>query len=202
MLVIADETTSVGWRSVRRYLSTVEEPTSAPAVVVPPANGGASNMDVGVEQSFGASGGIADDAVPAPPQTPEAGRRRPHGCKLLLYLSSGVTRRVMRPSTTSLRSKLQVGVRFLRLLSPFHPCTHVRSIRLTGSTLFVRAESSLLKLLSADDFLTCALSLCRLSSQAAFGKLSAVETSTLHSDPTLLWPQIKDADARHILVGI
>ena len=132
-----DETTSDG--AACGVTSTVEEPTSAPAVVVPPANGGASNMDVGVEQSLDASNGIADDAIPAPPPTPEAGRRRPHGCKLLLYLSSGVTRRVMRPSTTSVRSKLQVGVRSLRLLSPFHPCTHVRS-RSADRLDFIRAR--------------------------------------------------------------
>ena len=55
----------------------------------------------------------------------------------------------MRPSTTSVRSKLQVGVRTLRLLSLSilaRTCDHVR---LTGSTLFVRAETSLLQLLSA-----------------------------------------------------
>ena len=65
-----DETTSDG--AACGVTSTVEEPTSAPAVVVPPANGGASNMDVGVEQSLDASNGIADDAIPAPPPTPEA----------------------------------------------------------------------------------------------------------------------------------
>ena len=64
-----DETTSDG--AACGVTSTVEEPTSAPAVVVPPANGGASNMDVGVEQSIDASNGIAD-AIPAPPPTPEA----------------------------------------------------------------------------------------------------------------------------------
>ena len=42
------------------------------AVVVPLANGGASNMDVGVEQNLDASNGTADDAIPAPPSTPEA----------------------------------------------------------------------------------------------------------------------------------
>ena len=55
VLVIAtSETTSDG--AACGVTSMVEEPTSAPAVVVPPANGGASNMDVGVEQRFGASG--------------------------------------------------------------------------------------------------------------------------------------------------
>ena len=77
-------------------------------------------------------------------------RRRPHGCKLLLYLSSGVTRRVMRPSTTSVRSKLQVGVRSLRLLSLSLLARTRDHVRLTGSTLFVRAETALLKLLSAE----------------------------------------------------
>ena len=48
-----DETTSDG--AACGVTSTVEEPTSAPAVVVPPANGGASNMDVGVEQTLDAS---------------------------------------------------------------------------------------------------------------------------------------------------
>ena len=65
-----DETTSDG--AACGVTSTVEEPTSAPVVVVPPANGGASNMDVGGEQNLDASNGTADDAIPAPPPTPEA----------------------------------------------------------------------------------------------------------------------------------